>query len=339
MTFTRPELLVLAPSAAVLLTGGLAWYWQRARRLVDAYGGPGPARRLTGRRLELFPFARLVCLLAATAALTIAAADPQPDEGMPPPPTTPIDLIVAVDVSHSMTGADVDSSRISLARKAVGQIVDRGVADRVSLTLFADWPLGLVPLTDDPAVITFFSPWIDTELMASRDQGTSLAAVVGDALQTWEARSRDATLPLLLILTDGEDQGTPGAIMDSIAAASEVGIVVWTGGLGSDDGAALFAPGTDDVPMLDGSGRPVVSTPDLDLLRSMAQTGGGEFHEISTAGDVDRLVDALGDLGGPVTADAPATRSPVGLLLLIALALLVTDSVLDSGRLRRRRRA
>ena len=127
--------------------------------------------------------------------------------------------------------------------------------------------------------------------------------------------------------------------MDSIAVASEAGIVVWTAGLGSDGGAPLFAPGTDDIPMLDGGGQPVVSTPDIELLRSMAQAGGGEFHEISTDGDVGRLVDALGDLGGPVTADAPATRSPVGLLLLIALALLVTDSVLDSGRLRRRRAA
>ena len=75
------------------------------------------------------------------------------------------------------------------------------------------------------------------------------------------------------------------------------------------------------------------------LLVATGAAGSYEFHEISTEADVDRLVDALGDLGGPVTADAPATRSPIGLLLLIALALLVTDSVLDSGRLRRRREA
>lgn len=339
MTFTRPEFLGLAPIAALLLIGGLVWYWHRARRLVDAYGGPGPARRLTGRSLEAFPLARLVCLVAATTALTVAAADPQPDEGEPPPPSTPIDLIVAVDVSHSMTAADVDSSRIGLARNVVSQILDERVADRVSLSLFADWPMGLVPLTDDPDVISFFTPWLDAELMVSRDQGTSIASVVGHAVATWEARSREGTLPLLLLLTDGEDQGSRDAILDSVTVAATAGVVVWTAGIGSEGGTPLFAPGTDDVPMLDGSGEPVTTRANTDLLRDIAVAGGGAFHDLSSPADARRLVDDLRDLGGPVAPEGPPTRSPVTLLLLVAFALLVTDALLDAGRLRRRRTA
>lgn len=337
MTFERPDLLALAPIVVLLVGGAIVSQWRRGQRLVDAYGGPDSAGRLLGRDLERFPAVRLVSALIAMVGLALAGAGPSLSPPVEVEPTTPIDLLVAVDVSHSMTGEDVAPSRIGRARDLVDEIVSAGVVDRVALSLFADWPFGLVPLTDDDDVIAFFTPWVSPQVIVSRDQGTSLSALVGHTRATWEERSRTEAFPIVLIVSDGEAHGTEAEVLDSIASVTEAGLRVWTAGTGSSDGAALFVSGSGSAPLLDGSGSPVVAGYDPELLRSMAELGGGSFFEIGDEDGVQDLVSELGDVRGSVAADEEGGRDLAFWLILLALALIVVEAGLDAGRLRGRR--
>ena len=155
-------------------------------------------------------------------------------------PGTPIDLIVVVDVSHSMSAADVAPTRIGRARELLAQILEERVADRVALSLFADWPFALVPLTDDPAIIDFFTPWVAPELVSMRDQGTSLASTVVHAVETWEERLREGSAPIVLIVSDGEAHGASEEVLASVNAAMDSGLRVWTAGVGTPEGAPLY---------------------------------------------------------------------------------------------------
>jgi Ca-activated chloride channel family protein len=336
MSVIRPDIMVLLPGVALLVAAAIVAHWRRARRLVGAYGGPTSAARLTGRRLERFPFARLCCLLVATAALTVAGAGVERERQEPVAPPTPIDLVIAVDVSHSMSGADVAPSRIGRARALVGSIVDEAVADRVALSLFADWPFGLVPLTHDGEVLEFFTPWITTELVPLRDQGTGLVSLVSHATTTWRTRARPGAVPMLLIVSDGEVHGANADVLSAIAAAVDSGMVVWTAGVGSEAGAPLFASGSENTPLLDGTGQPVVARFDPTLLREIAQRGGGAFHDVSDDGGVRALIGDMRNIGGSAATSDERVFDPTAWLILLALALLLADFALDAGVLVRR---
>lgn len=338
MIFERPDLLAWAPVAILLLAAGIVRQWRRSLRLARAFGGPTAARRLTGRWIHRFPAARLSCVSLAALAIVLAATGVHRDPGESPPPPAPLDLIIALDVSHSMSAADVDPSRAGRARQVVRRILEERVADRVALTLFAGWPYGLVPVTDDERIVEFFLPPVDPELVPQRDQGTSLAAVVGHAAETWGARARPDAVPVVLVVSDGEAHGRGAAVLDSIDAATAGGLRIWTAGVGTEEGAPLLVPRSGGAPLLEGSGAQVVAGYDPDLLREMARRGGGVFHDIGDEGGERALLDDLRDLGGDQDeGENPAPFDPTALLLLIGLALLGTDAILDSGVGSRRR--
>jgi Ca-activated chloride channel family protein len=273
----------------------------------------------------------------------VAAAGPdrEPPEVVE---VTPVDLLVAVDVSQSMSGEDVELTRIGRARLLVEQILEAQVADRVALLLFADWTYDLVPLTNDPAVISFFVPFVSPDLVAGRDQGTSLGPMFTEAVRTWQARARTDATAALLIVSDGEIHGGSAEVLAAIDSVSAAGIQVWTAGAGSAEGAPLHLPRS-DAPLLDGSGRPVIAGFDPALLGEIATRGGGRFMDISDDAGIRRLIGELDDIGGrvePTTLEAPPSSS---WLLVLALILLVLESALDVGAfdpgrwLRARRRA
>jgi Ca-activated chloride channel homolog len=336
VTFLRPDLLYLLPAAALLVLAGLMAQWRRRRRLAAAYGGYDAARRLTGRDLRSFPATRLVVLVVAASALSLVAAGVERDRPDPPPPPTPVDLVVAVDVSHSMSGGDVGASRIERARELVAALLDEEVADRVALTLFADWPLGLVPLTHDAGVVEFFTPWISPELVTLRDQGTGLASVLAHAGGTWRARPREGAIPVLLIVSDGEVHGTQQVVLDAVAEVAD-SISVWTAGVGSEAGAPLLVPGSDGAPLLDEAGDPVVAAYDPTLLREIAELGGGGFHDVSDDGGRRALVSELRRLGGEPAGLTEQISDPTAWLVLLALVLLVLDALMEGGVVRGRR--
>jgi len=339
VTFERPDLLSWLPLMALLLMAGVLWQWRRSLGLAEAFGGREPTRRLTGRRLDRFPTARLVCLLLAATALVLAASGVQRDTGEPPPPPTPVDLVIALDVSHSMTGTDVEPSRFDVARGATERVFQARLADRVALTLFAAWPYGLVPMTDDPEVVDYFMPWIEPELVERRDQGTALAAAVTESVERWRTRERDGAVPVLLVVSDGETHG-PAAeaeVMAAAESAAAAGLRIWTAGVGSAEGAPLFVPGSSAAPLMEGSGGQVVAGYAPDLLREVARAGGGRFHELTSESDADELIAELRALRGGADSADEAPFDPTVLLLGVALALLATDAILDSGALSRRR--
>jgi len=337
VTFDRPDLLIFAPAAAALLVMLVLLQWRRGRRLVQAYGGRAPSLRLLGRDLTRLPLGRLVTLALGAAALGLVAAGPTPEQPDEPPPPTPIDLSIAVDVSHSMSAGDVDGERIARARELVDHIVQEGVADRISLSLFADWPFDLVPMTDDQAVVSFFSPWLTPALVGTRDQGTSMPAAIGSARQAWERRPREDARRIVLLVSDGEIYEGAAEALDSARAVSDAGFEVWVAGVGSADGAPLFLPGSDGAPLLF-DGAPVVAGYDRALLEELASAGRGRFHDVSTVSGIRSLVGDLGRDRPSAESTGGAGRAPAFWLLIAALVLLAIEASADAGVFGRSRR-
>lgn len=328
MTFERPDLLLLGPTLALLLSLALAQQWRRLGRLARSLGVRG-ALRLVPRGVQRFPTGRMLFLALASFALACAAAGPRPAAPEPLAPLRALDIAVVVDVSRSMSATDVEPSRIGRARQVVDRLAEALPSARIVLILFADWPYTLVPPTDDPAVVRYFAHSLSADLVLDRDQGTSLSSAIAHAREALAGRPRPEAAKAILVLSDGGAHDDRTGVVRAASEASLAGIRVWTAGLGTRDGVPIA---TQAGPVLDAAGRPVVAALEEESLRDAAQAGGGQYHDVSTDAGLGALMSGLTRADGGTDGGEEAPLDIVFWLTLTALPLLLLESGLDAGR-------
>jgi Ca-activated chloride channel family protein len=328
VTFARPELLSFAPLGVTLLALAVLVQWRRRRELDRGFHGAA-LRRLFPTASSRFPFARLACLVLASTAIALGAVGIVPRVAEPPPPSAPLDLAVAVDVSASMGASDTDPSRVERARQVVAGLSAGLPGVRTVLVVYADWPYTLVPPTDDPTVVGYFAEALRADLVLDRDQGTSLAAALAHARQALASRPREGARRVILVVSDGDAHDGEAAVLAEAAEAVADGVEVWTAGLGSERGTEIEG-GTG--PLLDASGLPIVVRLEEELLRQLALAGRGRYERVDDDRGLRALVTSLRGVVGAPTSDGPVPRDATLLLTLLALPLLLIEGALDSGR-------
>ena len=326
MTLVRSDLLWAGALAATLLVLALAVQSRRLARLRRALG-VAAARLIPVERGRLGT--RLACLLVAAGAVGLAAAGPRPSTPAAAEPPAPLDLAVAVDLSLSMTAGDVEPSRLVRAQQVVEEIADALPSARISLVVFADWPYALVPLTDDLEVVRWFARSLTADAVPERHRGTSLSLAIDAGRGALDARPRDGARRAVLILSDGAGHDGRDAAIAAATAASEAGVSVWTGGLGTARGAEL---GTVTDPILDARGVPVVASLDADILRAIADAGGGRYGNVADEGRGTSLAAGLSEAVASAPAAPTRTLDAALWLTLLALPLLLWEGALDGGR-------
>jgi tetratricopeptide (TPR) repeat protein len=179
-------------------------------------------------------------------------------------------------------------------------------------------------------------PGVDTDLMQSR--GSELGAGVREALTAFQEESPRPRV--LLLLSDGE--APLGQDAGDLAAAEAVrgGVRVVAVGLGTEAGATVPDHG---VPLLDASGRVVISRRDAGRLAALAGATGGALEPTDDFGAVDRVHllatlrrDAPSAPGAVVERRVP--RRWVWPFALLAFGLLLPWEAASGRRLRGSRR-
>jgi len=330
MTFSRPELLALVPIVVLLLALAVSAQSRRHRKLADAFGGAVAARRLTSRDLVSFPRRRLACLLGAGVAMSVAAAGPYVDLGATLDPTQPVDLVIAIDLSLSMTGTDVGPSRLERAKEVVLELTESMPNERLALTVFADWPYSVLPMTDDPALVRFFTEPLSPDLLEERDQGTSYALVIAHAHELLETRRRPEAQQVILLITDGEGHEDEEEILDAVAAVVASGVRVWTAGVGTSAGSQLASLDAGALPILGDDGEPVVSRLNDDLLRRIASAGDGGYRNVSGGIGLRSLLGVFRRANAESTPGGEAVGAALWLILL-AIPLLFFEGRMDAA--------
>ena len=328
MIFERPELLVLAPLAAILFAFTVGAHWRRLRRLATAYE-PTALRRLLPTNPGRFPTQRFLCLVGAGALLGLAAAGPVLWNPEPPEPAPPLDIAIAVDLSLSMNAAGETGSRIERARKAIDRLAEELLSVRFSLVVFAGWPYTLVPPTDDPDVIRYFVDSLQPELVEELDRGNSLGRTLELAGNILETRTSENGRQLILVISDGDVFEDEDVLMRAASDAAARGFEVWLAGLGSEEGSPILIAGE---PVLDAAGRAVRTSHNADLLRALAEAGQGSYEDIPEEEGLDRLVDDLRDLSGDSREGPAEPFDTTALFALLAIPLLLWEGVIDTRR-------
>lgn len=335
--------IVLWAMIAVVFVG-LLWIRSLYRRHRDLTR-VAPARLLArmapragiGREVlgSSFAFAGLTLIL-------IAAAQPECGSRTIRAKRHGMDVVIAIDASTSMLAQDVKPSRIERAKLELSGLVDRLKGDRVGIVAFAGDAFVQCPLTTDYSAAKLFLKAVNPRDMPH--QGTALAdalAVSASLFEGADPGTGHAAGKSVVVLTDGEDH--EGAVDDEAKKLSEAGVKVFTIGVGS------LTP--ELIPELDAhdnfigykkdrAGRPITTTLNEEVLRTIAQATGGKYVH-SSFGDlgVGEVIEELNrmdkaDFEDRVTVEYDERFEyfawPGAVLLAAAWAL-------GEGRFRRRR--
>lgn len=322
----RDEALLVLGLALLALLGLVAWV-RRARMAIPlapagllAAAGPLPAswRTRLWRLPGILCAGGLVLLLVALARPSARASEPLRTEG--------IDLLLAVDVSSSMTARDGDGTRtrLEVAQQAAAHFIARRPADRIGLLAFARFPELLCPPTRDHQVLQTLLASLKPVASDGPEDATGVgaaAARAAEALGSARTGSR-----VVILLTDGEEnvalKGAPGEIAPAHAAqlAEQLGVRIHGIAVGGD---------------ARGAGRPAPEfAHDLAPFGAMVARTGGTLYQAQDARALEAVYATLDRLErAPIEEPRVFLEDRHTPFLLAALALLLLGRLLAAGPL------
>lgn len=292
---------------------------------------------LTGRRarVRLPAFQQQAPFVLIWILLLLACARPQWLGEPLPLPASGRDLLLAVDVSGSMDYADMnwedqEVSRLTLVKHLLGEFIDGRQGDRVGLILFGSRAYLQSPLTFDRQTVR---AWLEEAQKNIAGPQTAIGDAIGLAVK--RLRQRPAQSRVLVLVTDGANNGGEIEPLTAARLAAEEGIKIYPIGIGADpeQGGVLgmlgFNPGIDlDEPS----------------LRAIAAATGGEYFRARNSQELQAIEASLDRLE-PVAQKPTLARPtlalyswPLSAALLCSL-LLVSRALWPDLHLHLRRRA
>ena len=174
--------------------------------------------------------------LLAVAFIITALARPQTKTEQQQTEGEGIDIVLCIDVSGSMTAQDLIPNRMEAAKKVASDFIDRRAADRIAIVIFSGESFTQCPLTTDKVVLHAAVSTIRNGLL---QDGTA----IGDGLATSvdRLRSSKSKSRVVILLTDGENNGGLIGPDNAKEIAKAFGIKVYTIGVGAIDEILLTA--------------------------------------------------------------------------------------------------
>ena len=271
------------------------------------------------------PLVLLWCLLLCAAARPQWVGEPLPL------PASGRDLLLAVDVSGSMDYADMQwddepISRLELVKRLLGDFIDGRRGDRVGLILFGSQAYLQAPLTFDRTTVR---TWLEESLIGIAGKNTAIGDAIGLAVK--RLRQRPAQSRVLVLITDGANNG--GSIEPLVAAQ-----------LAADEGVRIYAIGIGADPQQDGLAGALGFNSGLELdeptLRAIVDATGGEYFRARSQAELEQIelsLDRLEPVAQQPTLARPALALYAWPLALALLgSLLLVGQVLWPDQLRRR---
>jgi Ca-activated chloride channel family protein len=248
-------------------------------------------------------------LLLTLVALTTGFAKPS---GVVKVPRARATIVIALDVSASMTAVDILPSRIEAARSAA-------IAFERSLPKTFD--VGLVSFSGTATVVV--PPTQDREVLAQGIETIPLGGgtAIGDAVAASVEAAQSVVTPggervpvRLVLLSDGGN--TVGrSIGTGASQAVEAGMPVTTIAYGTPEGIVFL------------QGRAVPVPVDVPALQALAETTGGQAYQAQDSGQLRDVYDNIGKEVGTTNKRKDLTAALTGLGLLTGLAAAATSLV------------
>ncbi len=218
--------------------------------------------------------------LAAVLLILLTLARPQFGERPSAMGRTGRDLLVVLDLSRSMNAADVEQSRLAVAKQLVRDLLRASPGQRVGLVVFGGSAFLQLPLTGNYAAFQRFLDAASTDDLG--DPATDLSNALTAANTAFE-HDGERGYQTVLLVSDGESgTGDIGPVLNRLRQAR---IPVLAVGVGTTQGAPVPADSSEAPEKWhrDHIGRIVLSRLEEGDLRRAARETGGSYYQWSPA--------------------------------------------------------
>jgi Ca-activated chloride channel family protein len=332
MRFAQPLWLLVGLLACAFVLWRYRRFDLRQRASLAQFAAARLLDRLTSSVSIARRNAKRVLFVTGLGLIFVALARPQAGYVWEETHRKGLELLFAVDTSKSMLSEDVKPNRLTRAKLAVHDLLDKLNGDGVGLIAFAGNAFLQCPITLDYDAFRESLDAIDTNTIPRG--GTDIAAAIREAQATFKTRT--ANEKILVLMTDGEDLEAEG-----IAAAKDAakdGVKIFTVGVGTTAGELVpMGAGNGSAGFVrDDQGNLVKSHLDETTLRAIANATGGMYQPLGAQGQgLDKIYDD--GLAHFTRHDLASRRAKVYLeqfhwALLAALACLAASMLIGNRR-------
>lgn len=178
-------------------------------------------------KLRHLPF---VLRLLAVVMLILAIARPQSSLNWRKESKEGIDIMMALDISGTMTIEDLRPNRLEAAKSVAIDFIQARPNDNIGLVVFAAESFTQCPLTSDHAVLVNLFSGIRYGMI---EDGTAIGLALANAVT--RIKESKAKSKVIILLTDGSNNRGDIAPATAAEIAKTFGIRVYTIGVGRDE--------------------------------------------------------------------------------------------------------
>lgn len=273
--FKIPYILILIPIVTYL------FFRKRSQGAIKVPGiqiikkySKGSKKHLLGR----------VFMYLSTVFMILALARPQLTTEGKVIKKDGIDIAIALDLSKSMEARDFNPNRLEKSKELLNEFVDKRPNDRLSLVVFGGEAYTKVPLTFDHSVLKNMISNITTDDITSNNR-TAIGMGLGVALN--RLKDSNSKSKIIILMTDGENNSGEMSPIGAAEVAKELGIKVYTIGIGAKE---IAVPGF--------FGTSYIENKELDenLLNLIAEKTNGKYFRASDSKEFQNIFNEINNL-------------------------------------------
>ena len=181
--------------------------------------------------------AKVTILLFAIAFLFVALARPQWGRKMEHIERRGLDLVLLQDISLSMLAEDIKPNRVTRSRHEISAFLESLSGDRVGLVAFSGEAQVMVPLTLDYGTVQMMLKELTPGWLMP---GTNLEKAIRKGMDLYRNSGSAGQYSVMILMSDGEE--LEAAAVNAAKEAAEMGIRIYTIGIGSREGVPIPVP-------------------------------------------------------------------------------------------------
>ena len=262
--------LALIPLIAI----GLYFYNRWQKKSIEKFGDENLVTELMQNHSKARKNIKNTLFIFSIAFLIIGISNPQIGAKMEEVKREGVDLMIAIDLSHSMMAQDIKPNRLERAKQAISRLIDKLEGDRIGLVVFAGEAYVQLPITTDYSAAKLFLSTVNTSIIPT--QGTKIGNAINLCVKSFDQENNQNKA--IIIITDGENHDEEA--ISSAKIAQEQNIYIHTLGMGLTKGGPIpiyNKYGSTSEFRKDREGNIIITKLNETILKEIAQAGMGTY--------------------------------------------------------------
>ena len=262
--------LALIPLIAI----GLYFYNRWQKKSIEKFGDENLVIELMQNHSKARKNIKNTLFIFSIAFLIIGISNPQIGTKMEEVKREGVDLMIAIDLSHSMMAQDIKPNRLERAKQAISRLIDKLEGDRIGLVVFAGEAYVQLPITTDYSAAKLFLSTVNTSIIPT--QGTKIGNAIDLCVKSFDQENNQNKA--IIIITDGENHDDEA--ISSAKIAQEQNIYIHTLGMGLTKGGPIpfyNKYGSTSEFRKDREGNIIITKLNETILKEIAQAGMGTY--------------------------------------------------------------